>query len=211
MIELVLAAAIASGRPTALATAGIVATAYFVPAWIVLVALIGWARRTSAIGDAEVTFFSSAGAHLTTGAPLRTALSLASEGSDLPLDRFRRLVSAGVPLEQCAAPLASALPSQGRVLAHALVVSARTGGRLGPLMDRLAERAAADLDLHHEAATASATARASVALLGGGPLLLAAHRLTEGEGGSGLLVAAGSVLIVIGTTIGWGMVRRVRP
>lgn len=211
MTEVVLAAALVSGRPTALATAALVASTHVVPPWVVAIALVAWARRLRSPADAEVAFFSSAGAHLAVGTPLRAALLLASEGADLPLDAFRRRLGAGVPLDRCARVLAGALPGQGRVLAHALIVSARSGGRLGPLMDRLAERAAADLDLRREARTASATARASVALLGGAPLLLAMHRLPGEGGGTGLLIAAGGVLILLGTAIGWGMVRGVRP
>lgn len=212
MTPLVVAAAILTGRPVPLASAAILAVATLVPAWAPLPLLIWWARRRRSAGDGEVAWLSAAAAGAAAGLPLREALLRAGGRGDLEVGRFNRRLAAGLPLHLCAPEVAAMLPSQGPALAHALAVTSRSGGAMGPLLDRLTERAATHLDLRREVREATATARASLLALGGIPLLVAGHRLGSASGtAEQALVAAGITLIAAGASIGWFLVRRARP
>ncbi|UCG41279.1 MAG: type II secretion system F family protein [Acidimicrobiia bacterium] len=212
MTALVAALAIATGRPVPLASAAILLVGLVVPGWLLVAALVTWSRRTGSAEDGEVEFFTAASAHLASGLSLRHALALAGDEGQLHLQAFRRKLVAGVPLDECARDVAAALPRQGPALAHALTVSARSGGGMGPLFDRLADRAATSLELDREARTASAAARASLVLLGGLPFGLASARLTtDSTDMERVLLAAGLGLIGLGSAAGWALVRRVRP
>jgi Flp pilus assembly protein TadB len=212
MTALMAAVAVATGRPVPLASAAILLAGLVVPGWLLIAALVAWSRRTGSDDDAEVQFFAAASAHLASGLSLRDALARAGDEGQLHLQAFRRKLIAGVPLDDCARDVAVALPRQGAALAHALTVSARSGGGMGALLDRLADRAATSLELDREARTASAAARASLALLGGLPFALAATRLTtDSTDLERVLLATGLGLIGLGSAAGWALVRRVRP
>ncbi len=212
MTAIAIAAAILHGGTGPVTTAIALGAAEALPEWIVLLALIAWSLRHRPAADTEIAFLSAVASHLRAGVPLRHALLAAQRSCpDLPLAPLRRALDAGVPLEACAPRLEEALPTQGRVAAHALRVAADTGGRIAPMFDRITERAAAALDLRREARAATAAARASALLLAGGPMAIALHRLLtkDLEGLQGTFAAAGSSLLVLGGLASWAMARRV--
>lgn len=195
------------------------------PTYVVMLALSAWApwaalaaisltwirERAKPVADAEVAFLASLTSHLDAGQSLRQAIALAAESvPTLALEPAVRSARAGLPIEDCAVQIADALPTQGRSVASALTLAARTGGGASAVFEMLTGRAATELDLRRELRSGTAGARFSALMLGGGPLALLAvqARSTSLTGPTAVVVLVGSVLIVIGSVTTWAMVKK---
>jgi tight adherence protein B len=174
-------------------------------------------RRAADPGpDDEAALLHGLAAEAAGGAAPRAALvAAASRAPRLDLRRAVRLAGAGMPAGRVAPELESALPLNGRLVAGAWLLAARSGGPAGWLFQTLAARSAEVGELRRERRALTAQARASawvvaglpVALLGG---LAMSGRLTLGDPALRGIVLVGLTLQALGVGLVIVMVRRAR-
>ncbi len=178
-------------------------------------AMVGKRRRMTD----EAVFLQATALELRAGASLRSALDAAADRAPhLPLEAIKRRAAAGVPIDELAGGLQTALPRYGRVAAAALTAAAVTGGRVAGVFDSLAQIAAEDRELDRERRAATATARLSAWVVGGLPFAFLLFGAATGRFGSLVsstlgvaIVAVGAGLIALGGLVVSVMLRRALP
>ncbi len=191
---LALAAAMVAGAPPA--TVAALALALFRPGWLLVGAALGAGvgvrRRAGRDDDAGAMLFRAMAAELRAGATLRAALEAgAATVPGVDLRSARRVAQSGASMDEVAAELSTALPSDGRLAGAALRLVAGSGGRAASVLDQLAAQAASRAALAREQRALTAQARLSALLVGAGPALLGVVLLAGGRGRD--LAAAGSL------------------
>lgn len=218
VIVLGLAAGLVIGAPLpALAVIGLaiwqpVAALVVVGAWL---GLRGTRRRPGP--DAEAAYLQAIAGEMRAGASLRHALSSASSPALGPgLDQALRLAAAGQPLESVAAALERTMPRLGLLTASAVRTAGVTGGRAADVFDALALLATAEVGLARERRAATAQARLSAWIVGGIPVAYLLYAAISGKlsvvrsaGSVGyVLLAVGTMLLIAGVAVMWGLLRR---
>ncbi len=166
--------------------------------------LPGWRRRVRPGPSDEVALLNGLAAELRAGASLRMALVAGAERApDLDLGRAVRAATAGQPMSEVAAELEESLPGNGRLVAAALRLTARSGGRAAVVFEELALRAAEAGELCRERMALTAQARLSAMIVAGAPVVMLAALLITGK--AQVLLDAGAVGHVI-AAVGIGLV-----
>jgi Flp pilus assembly protein TadB len=153
--------------------------------------LARWRRRHSSHRSDEQQLLAAIHAELAAGASLRHAI--AAVGDHTESTDVRRLALAGAPMKTVVAALEA-----GPRVAAAIDVAARSGGRAAAVFQRLADRAAADVDLAREQRTLTTQARLSAAIVAGMPILW----LLFGAG-AGIVAVVGLVMEALGVVVVW--------
>ncbi len=141
----------------------------------------------------DVRALRALAAELRSGLPIEVALQAAA-GSDAPAGSgvIRQGMLAAVEADRRSGDPVAALAAAGTVTATALAaawaVCRRTGARLAPPALRIADAAAADVQLAREAEAALAPARASARLLAVLPFAGLALGALSGTGAMGVLL-----------------------
>jgi tight adherence protein B len=143
-------------------------------------------------GQGEGAFLQAIAAELRSGAAVRMAIADAADRTpSLPLRQVARLAQAGRPLDELAAPLSAALTGNGVLVAAAVRIAGRTGGKIADTFDELALIAGEDMELRGETRAATAQARLSAWIVGGIPVAYLAY--TAASGRLSALIDAGAV------------------
>jgi len=189
------------------------------PLWAMGTVLVGvglTAHRNRLGPDAEAAYLQGVAGELRAGSSLRYALSAASSRSfGLRLDRAVRLAAAGQPLRLVADALEGTMPRLGALTASAVRTAGATGGRAADVFDALALLAAEEVALVRERRAATAQARFSAWIVGGIPVVYLLYAALAGKlavlqstGSVGrALLVVGSLLLVAGVGLMWGMLR----
>ena len=219
LIGVLLGLALLVGIPWQLVA--VAALAVWHPIWF-LAGAGAWAvanrrRRAGGTADDEAAFLRGLAAELAAGASLRSGVvAAASRAPALDLRRAVRHCLAGSPAGPIGTALRQALPVNGVAAAATFRLAARTGGSIAPVVEVLAERAAAEGHLVRERAALTSQARLSAWLVGGAPVGLVVAGGLAGFGPDAselgtaglLLTGAGLALIGAGSLVVWAMLRR---
>jgi tight adherence protein B len=108
------------------------------------------------------------------------------------------------------------MPRLGTLTASAVRTAGVTGGRAADVFDALALLATEEVALEHERRAATAQARFSAWIVGGIPVAYLLYAAVSGKlsvlqsvGSVGhILLAAGSLLLIAGVGVIWGILRR---
>lgn len=179
-----------------------------------------WTRSKGRSGpDDEAELLRAISAELSSGSSLRVALNDASARvRAIDATAAVRLSRAGAPFDAVATELQRSLPTNGRLAAAALRLSARSGARVASVFDALASRASGAADLARETRAATAQARMSAGVVGLVPIGFTVLLIVSGSAASplasgtpGLLLAgAGAGLQIAGLRVVAFMLRRGR-
>ena len=165
----------------------------------------------------EVAYLQAVSAELRAGRSLRHAVVEACvRAPGLDLAYLERLARSGRPMDEVAEAASEALPGTGRLAAAAMRIGAESGGQVASAFATLSGIQADRIELARETRAASATARASVAVLTAVPACGLAVALVTGTlsdlmalGRIGpILVAVGSLLLVSGGVVTLAIGRR---
>lgn len=201
MLRAVLGAiAMLSGVPLPVLGAVWLATSLPIPGVAVIAAWAWVARRRAGATrpgpDDEAAMLHGLAAEMAGGAAPRAALAAAAgRAPRLDLSRAVRLAEAGMPAERVAPALAAALPVNGRLVAGAWLLSARSGGPAVGVFHSLALRSAEEGALRRERRALTAQARASAWVVAGLPVVLLAVMALTGRLGLGDPALAGVVVV----------------
>lgn len=220
MLRAVLAAlALATGMPlAAVVTVWLIAT---VPLFGLVVG-VGWAavarrRAVSPPGpDDEATLLHGLAAEMAAGAAPRSALAGAARRVPrLDLSRAVRLAVAGMPADRVAPALQAALAVNGRLVAGAWLLAARSGGPASDIFHSLALRSSEVGALRRERRALTAQARASAWVVAGLPVALLSAmavtgRLDFSDPALTGVIAVGMGLQLAGVGVVVTMLRRAR-
>lgn len=188
---------------------------------LALAAVLAWVGLTGthrrSYPDAEAVYLQAVAGEMRAGASLRHALGSASDRAyGLRLDRALRLAAAGQPLEGVAGALERTMPRMGTLTASAVRTAGVTGGKAADVFDALALLATEEVGLARERRAATAQARFSAWIVGGIPVAYLLYAAVGGKlsvlGSAGsvghVLLAAGSLLLIAGVLVMWGILRR---
>jgi Flp pilus assembly protein TadB len=176
-----------------------------------------WRRPRRPRQDHVADFLRTWASELRAGRSLRAGLVESARANErLGLSRVERLAAAGRPLAEVGAALAvvrGLAPA-----AAALAVASHTGGSAVAVFDALAADAVDEASFDRERRELTATARFSVAIVGGFPLVVFAYQLANGQaarlvrsGPIGIgIIGLGSLLLVAGLGTVAGLLRRAR-
>lgn len=195
--------------------------AVLLPWWVSLAGLGGatWIALRAHRADPfqEVAYLQAVSAELRSGRSLRHALVEARvRAPGLDLAHLVRLARSGRPMVEVAEAASRALPGTGRLASAAVRIGAESGGQVATAFATLSGIQADRIELARETRAASATARASVAVLTAIPICGLAVALVTGSlsdlmalGRVGpILVGVGSLLLVSGAAITLAIGRR---
>ena len=188
---------------------------------VALGAVLAWLGLTARSGhsrvDAEAAYLQAVAGEMRAGASLRHALSSASSRAHgLGLDRALRLAAAGRPLDDVAGVLEQTMPRLGALAASAVRTAGVTGGKAAEVFDALAVLAREQVGLERERRTSTAQARFSAWIVGGIPVAYLLYAAVSGKlsvlGSAGpagrVLLVSGSLLLIAGIGVMWGILRR---
>lgn len=187
MLKAVLAAlALAAGTPAALvAIVWLITTIPLLGVAGAGMWLVVARRRRRALvpgPDDEAVLLHGLASEMASGAAPRAALVAAARRVPvLDLSRAVRLASVGMPAERVAPALQAALPVNGRLVAGAWLLAARSGGPATGMFHALALRSAEEGELRRERRALTSQARASAWVVAGLPLVLVAAMAATGR------------------------------
>lgn len=166
--------------------------------------------------DDEAAFLHGMASEMAAGSSPRMALAVSARRAPrLVLGRAARLAEAGMAAERIAPALAMGLPVNGRLVAGAWLLAARSGGPSVGLFQGLALRSAEEGVLRRERQALTAQARASAWVVGGLPPALlvglaATGHLDVGDPALAGVLTIGLALQAVGVAVVISMVRRAR-
>jgi tight adherence protein B len=212
-----LAWGLAAGVPLVVLAALAVGIYQPVLALVGLVAALVLTRTRLHPRGSESAFLQAVAAELRSGAAVRVAIADAAERMpSLSLTRVARLARAGRPLDELAVHLRSALSRNGTLVAAAVRIAGRTGGKIADTFDELALIAGEDMELRGETRAATAQARLSAWIVGGIPVAYLAYTAASGRlsalvdtGAVGIgVLGVGGTLLIAGVVTVIAIVRR---
>ncbi len=217
LIALGFAWGLAAGLP--LVVLVVVAVGIYKPVFALLglCAVLILERTRLRLGEDEGVFLQAVAAELRSGAAVRMAIADAADrATSLPLAQVARLARAGRPLDELAAPLSAALAGNGALVAAAVRIAGRTGGRIADTFDELALIAGEDMELRGETRAATAQARLSAWIVGGIPVGYLAYAAASGRlsalvdtGAVGIgVLGVGGTLLIAGVVAVVAIVRK---